>query len=396
VQTAKLSPVDLLLLLDASGSMAGKAGTRTRWELARDALAAFLADDRSRGLGVGLQLFPLHTLTCTDDGTCFLPAPGGCRIFSACLAPGAPLASGMPCGSSDDPPCPAGTTCIPLGRCTQSGADCVQMGQPCPGGPAGDTCGPRPRQCRFGPHARGSCDVADYQTPRVAIAPLPDQSPRLLAAIDGRLPIGGTPLAPAVKGALAHLAARPAGTRAVLVIITDGVPSGCGEAPAIAADLRAAAQRTPPLSTYVVGVFADDDPPAARATVDQLAMAGGAAPPFVLSASQDLSGKLLAALSAIRGAAVPCALAIPRPSSGQLDFAKVNVQVTAGSGVVDLTYVERADRCALAPDGWYYDVDPAQGTPARVQLCPAVCERIKADPQGSVQVRFGCKSRTIE
>jgi hypothetical protein len=41
-------------------------------------------------------------------------------------------------------------------------------------------------------------------------------------------------------------------------------------------------------------------------------------------------------------------------------------------------------------------VDPAQGTPARVQLCPAVCERIKADPNGSVQVRFGCKSRSIE
>jgi len=47
VEKAKLTPVDLLLLMDASGSMAEPVGAKNRWEMARDAVAAFLKDDRS-------------------------------------------------------------------------------------------------------------------------------------------------------------------------------------------------------------------------------------------------------------------------------------------------------------------------------------------------------------
>src|SRR3954468_20514312 len=103
VQKAKLQPVDLLLLLDASGSMTEKAGPRDRWEMARDALAAFLKDDRSVGLGVGLQLFPVLA-PCKSDGDCFLPSPGGCVVFSACVSDKASLAASVACGIADDGP----------------------------------------------------------------------------------------------------------------------------------------------------------------------------------------------------------------------------------------------------------------------------------------------------
>jgi hypothetical protein len=398
-QTARLLPVDLLLLLDASGSMAELAGTRSRWEMARDALVGFLGDPRSAGLGVGLQLFPLHTFTCQDDGDCFLPSPGGCLTFSACLAPGAPLASGQPCGGPEDDLCPAPKVCVPMGRCSASGGDCVGMGQPCKSGMAGDTCGPRPRQCRIGPHARGSCTNTDYQKLMVPIGDLPAASGRLTGAMDTRLPVGGTPLAPAVRGAVAHLMARLTtnpGRRAALVIVSDGVPSGCGEVAEIAADLSAASGHAPPIPTYAVGVFTDGDPDDPRTTMQTLATAGGTGAPFIISATDQLTQKFLDALSQIRGAALPCELEIPTPASGELDYGKVNVHVEGGAGPVDLTYVASSDRCALAPNGWYYDADPATAKPTHVRLCPAVCDRLKSDAKASVELRFGCKSKVIQ
>jgi len=210
--------------------------------------------------------------------------------------------------------------------------------------------------------------------------------------------VGGTPMSAAVKGALMHLTGRPAnGRRASLVLVSDGVPQGCVAGPAeIAADLRAAAMRTPNISTYVVGVFADADPPAGRMAMEMFATAGGTGTPFIVSANEQLGEKLLAALSQIRGAALSCELAIPKPSSGEIDYGKVNVHVEGGTGPVDLVYVERADRCGMAANGWYYDVDPTMGTPAKVQLCPGVCERLKADPKASIEVRFGCKSIVIK
>lgn len=396
---AQLTPVDLLLLLDTSGSMAEKAGTRSRLELANEALVSFIKDGRSTGLGVGLQIFPQHR-SCPDDGTCFLPSPGGCRVLSVCLAPKASLASGVACDGPGDDPCPAGTTCTPLGRCSISGGDCAVMGQPCASGVAGDMCGVRPRQCRLGPSVRGTCTVADYQKVMVPIADLPGAAVRLTGAIETRVPIGGTPMAPALKGALAYLTERQMTSperRAVLVLISDGVPEGCGDVPGIVTDMMAASARPQPISTYVVGVFADSDPPAGRAAVTQFATAGGTGTPFIISANEQLAEKFLAALTQIRGAALSCDLAIPRPSAGQIDFAKVNVQVNGSAGARDLTYVERRDRCDTVPDGWYYDVPPAGGaTPARVVLCPAACDKLKADPKGAIDLVFGCRSRTVD
>ena len=59
-------------------------------------------------------------------------------------------------------------------------------------------------------------------------------------------------------------------------------------------------------------------------------------------------------------------------------------------------YVERADRCDPARGGWYYDVDPAAGTPTRVIACQATCQRFKADPNATVDIRYGCRTRVID
>jgi hypothetical protein len=399
VKAASLVPVDLLLLMDASGSMAEKAPDRSRWELARDALAAFVKDDRSAGLGIGLQLFPVHPQTCQDDGTCFLPSPGGCRVFSACLAAGAGVRAGKACGAPGDAACPTDTTCTPLGRCSVSGGDCTGMGQPCASGLANDLCGARPRQCRLGPRSRGSCSPADYMTPSMAVTELPAGADRLIGVMDTRLPIGATPLGAALQGALVHLRARVTanpGRRAVLVIVSDGVPEGCVVSNDVAPTLQAASSAVPPISTYVVGVFDGNEPAEVRATVDRFAMAGGTGAPIIVTPNEQLTERFLAALNQIRGASVPCELAIPPPTSGQIDFGKVNVRVNRSVGPSDLVYVGGADRCTATADGWYYDTDPARAVPTRVLLCPGVCERLKADPKAAIEVRFGCRSRTID
>jgi len=186
------------------------------------------------------------------------------------------------------------------------------------------------------------------------------------------------------------------GRRAVLVIVSDGVPEGCGPSATVVLDLQAAAARNPPISTYVVGVFGGNELPEVRATIDSFATAGGTGTPFIVTANEQLTEKFLAALNQIRGAALSCDIAIPPPASGQIDFGRVNVHVDGTGGPVDLVYVERADRCGMAPNGWYYDVDPTTTSPSRVQLCPGVCERLKADPKASIELRFGCKTRIIE
>ncbi|HEY0712980.1 MAG TPA: hypothetical protein VGF45_09925, partial [Polyangia bacterium] len=56
---AKAVPVDLLLLVDRSGSMADRVeqGGVSKWTVAQGALTKFVRDTRSAGLGVGLQFF---------------------------------------------------------------------------------------------------------------------------------------------------------------------------------------------------------------------------------------------------------------------------------------------------------------------------------------------------
>jgi Mg-chelatase subunit ChlD len=303
VQVPTRPPLDLLFLVDSSQSMTTTAGGRSRWLLARDGLVAFFQDARSAGLNVGLTFFPRFTGECRDDAACFLPSPGGCRLLAACLAPGAALASGRACGAPSDDPCPGGTTCTPLGRCSIGGGDCIGAGIACPSGVANDVCGPRPRQCRLGPPARGTCAPESYATPDVPLAPLASAGTRLAGALDTKLPLGGTPLGAAVKGALAYLHARPVDPArgAALVVVTDGIPEGCDNLQ-IAADLVEARKRTPALRAYFVAIVAATELQMVRATLNEYAVAGGTSAAFVIDPNDPVPDAIAAALARIRDA----------------------------------------------------------------------------------------------
>lgn len=86
-----------------------------------------------------------------------------------------------------------------------------------------------------------------------------------------------------------------------------------------------------------------------------------------------------------------CEVAIPMPSTGTIDYGKVNVILSGGGQ--DETIFNVADAAACGPDGWYYD-DPA--APTKVILCPASCDAagvlFEAHDDAHVDVMFGCET----
>ena len=75
-----------------------------------------------------------------------------------------------------------------------------------------------------------------------------------------------------------------------------------------------------------------------------------------------------------------------------LDYEQVNVSFDSGGGPADLLGVANADACT-DEGGWYYDVNPAAGTPQRIVACPTTCTQFQQTDMGSVQIKLGCKTR---
>jgi hypothetical protein len=402
VHQAEVVPLDLLLLVDASSSMDQPAGMRSKWETAQSALSSFIRDPSSSGLGIGLQFFPnVVTRSCTADQDCSTGFT--CRGRTACGGPSVAM-PGPVCRSGGIllPPtvCPAGTMCVPAGACSVNGALCTNIGRACPA--AAGTCVASPRTCVSNSLFGGAeCDPLGYQAPAVPIGTLPAAEMPLLAALNAKDPTGGTPMGPAVRGALgqlrAHLQVNP-GRKAVLVLASDGVPAAfcpMNEIADIAANLGAAFMGPPSIPTYVIGVFSQAELAMSQAQLDQLAMAGGSTKAFVLAATNDLTQRLQEALNQIRGAALACEYQIPAPTVGSIDFTKVNVRYTGGGTSENIPYVERADRCDPTRGGWYYDVAPGTGVPTRILTCDATCRRFRTDQAGKVELVFGCGTQVI-
>jgi hypothetical protein len=278
-----------------------------------------------------------------------------------------------------------------------SALDCTNIGQAC--SPAsGDTCLGLPKTCDQADTE--SCDTALYQAPAVPIASAPAPASRLVSlAFQARAPGGATPLGPAVKGALAYLdaylVAHP-GHRGALVLATDGEPVGCTPAdiPSIAALLSMARTGARPVTSYVIGIFSPGQD-ASPGTFDQLATAGGTAPPFLIRPMENLVQRFLDALASIRGQALPCSFDIPGTDGGDIDPFKVNVRFQGSQGSELVYYVKTADRCDPVRGGWYYDVDPAVAKPTRVIACEATCAHWKAEPDGKVDLAYGCATQIV-
>ncbi len=400
VSTAEPFPLDMYLMLDTSSSMLDPtAANVSKWDAVKRALEAFIKDQASAGLGVGLQYFPLDKPSapascasnpeCGDSGPCILKICYGVDAIYPCQAePDCVDANGKDHGP-----------CVQLAQCSKN-ADYV-----CPN--AGAKCKATDTTLDLGtctPIARSicahtaSCDATAYAAPSAAVAALPGAAATLLASIDAQLPSGNTPTAPALSGALQQAStwasAHPQ-HRVVAVLATDGLPTECTPTAieSVAGIAAAGVAATPSISTFVIGVFAPADiTQGAENNLNAIAARGGTTKAFMVDTAADVTTQFLAALDSIRGARLACEFQIPQAGVDQtLDFGRVNVELTNQDRTDVVYYVGSASACEATTGGWYYDVDPAAGMPAKIIACPASCSAFQtAEVGASVGIAVGC------
>ncbi len=244
------------------------------------------------------------------------------------------------------------------------------------------------------------CDVGACAAPVVAIgkltaeaAPNDAQEAALVAAIDNDQPgdgSGRTPTYPALAGSLqwaeGYQAQNPS-SAAVVVLVTDGEATGCsttdtGSIAGLAADSLASAG----VRTYVIGLEGSSEN-----QIDQIAAAGGTGEGIFIGGGGDAGQQLLDALGQIRGDVASCDLQMPKPASGVVDPAKVNVELTLSGGAVSLAQVAGADDCEDVA-GWYYNNN---NTPTRIQLCPATCDAVQRDAMSRIDIVLGCATNMV-
>ncbi|MGK4003458.1 hypothetical protein WMF31_12585 [Sorangium sp. So ce1036] len=386
--TAELVPLDLYIMLDASGSMEDRLPTRdTKWEAVTEALEAFFTDPQSAGLGVGLQYFPLRDpdvpATCTSNEEC--GAHGPCKLRICRNDPRLRY-----CATDAD--CMRGDSCVALGVCSRSGNLCTDLGESCYRGGMCEAVTESECQSPL------SCDAEVYAAPAVDITPLDAaKAEELMASIAAQDPDDGTPTAGALAGAIerarAHALANPT-HRVIAVLATDGMPSLCDpqDGDGIAEIASAGLNGSPSISTFVIGVF-DGNDDGAEATMNRIAEGGGTQA-FFIDTNTDVSSAFLEALNEIRGKSLACEYQVPTPSAGQsLDYGTLNVQHTPPDGGAPATifYVGDEASCDAVAGGWYYDVDPATGSkPTKIVMCPATCSQFGKG--GQVELKVGCKT----
>jgi len=395
--------------MDSSGSMKEATGGTgmgpSKWEAVKTAITAFVQEPQSNGIGMAMQFFPLLypnvPASCTASSQCGTHGP--CELKACGPTPGQTTQpSYIPCDSTND--CPTNRTCLNLCECSLGGTFYMQSGSPntvgcMVGGNTGTCTRVTSSTCADG----NSCDAAQYDTPAVTLSQLPVSANSIIQAMN-RTPIGPTPTAPALRGAISRAQelsrANPTHTT-IALLVTDGLPTICS--PTAIADVAALAEQglsgdagagTPGVKTFVVGVFTDAEANAARSNLNMIAQKGGTNTAFIITTSGNVAQEFLAALNTVRASALPCDYEVPRPDSGMPDYDKVNVRFTSGAGAKEtLPYVGSVGGCAGVTRGWYYDVNPSGGaTPTKISMCPDICTALKADSQGKVDVLLGCKT----
>jgi hypothetical protein len=329
-QAAELTPLDVYLMLDQSGSMvgtydsaqydtctaafdAGKITSRARWKDVTTALDAFMIDPKSAGINIGLGFFPPKQAV--QNGP---KCEGDKCDLTAYSTPSVPIA-----------PLPANASPI---------AEALSF-TPCP-------CNGTPMSAAL----QGAVAYAKQQTSK--------QPERKVA----------------------------------VVLATDGVPNGdcsgsSGDPQSYTAPkdvAHDAYQGSPSIPVYVIGVGSQ------LTSLNALAKAGGTSAAFLVDGNQGTEAALIAALNQIRGQALSCEVPIPAAPAGQtLEPGKVNVIFSPGDGSADVTFTNVADKsgCSASPKSWYYD-DPE--APTKVILCEAACGAVQGDGAAKIDVGFGC------
>jgi hypothetical protein len=247
-------------------------------------------------------------------------------------------------------------------------------------------------------------------TPLIDMTELPvDENHALVQAISNETFAGGlgTQIEAALHGLADYTSTHVTPGRTMIgILMTDGDPNGCeGNVDNLATIVQNHFAATG-IKMFFIGMTG-----ATLSNLETYASPGGATP------HPDFCGNgpnpchywdvgdgdpaaILSALIAIAGqGVVPCVYSIPlTTSTGEaIDFGLVNVQYRDANGnPIKVLQVPSEADCDPTQGGWYYDVDPAQGTPTAINLCKGTCDIAKeAGSDASVNVVFGCVTEVI-
>lgn len=326
-------PLDIYVLLDRSDSMLdADVNGLQRWSAITQAIKNFVDLQGNAGIGLGLGYFPVAMSK---------PLPSACNTADDCF--------------------PYTAQCVPITGCCY-----------------GNLCNEKPTS---------SCLASDYSTPAIAVQALPGVGALVKQSIDATTPEGGTPMGPALEGAIDYAqtwaAAHPDHLTAV-VLATDGAPSGCNPegTAVVAARAEEGKNQNPSVLTFVIGLGEQ------LSTLNSIALAGGTKEATLVDSGVNAGQQFLDALNKIRGD-LQCTYTIPTPKEGEVDPSKVNVSFTQAGIREFVPRVEGAANCGLGDTaGWYYDTPT---NPSRITLCKQSCAAV----QGGgvvVDVVLGCET----
>ncbi len=250
-----------------------------------------------------------------------------------------------------------------------------------------------------------------YPTPNVPFAPnSAAQQSTIDASLNATKPAGGTPIVGATILAYKHMH-QQALSGAIfgnefVVLLTDGQqseqcsnPPSCTGAKActdllVNTEVPRAAGPGVGIRTFVVGVPGSEP---ARTVLSEIAQKGGTAKPacdpqqgnchFDMTKESDLATALSAALKQIAGQTVTCELPVPQPKTGAIDLGLVNVIYSSSDRTMKPKLVpqDKTAACDAGANGWQY----TSGN-TKIRLCGAICDTLRGDTGGRVDVVLGC------
>lgn len=253
------------------------------------------------------------------------------------------------------------------------------------------------------------CNAANYNNPNltVPIALLPGAGNAQRTALNNAVTRinsgGGTPMVSALNGALIasfNWANAVAGRKGIVVLVTDGLPTDCGncggkkgksaknEAACRVQEVANLAEAfyygTPSVETFVVGI---DDAAGSNNLkyLNAIARAGSGGTRNATVINGGSSATIVNALNAIRDVSLTCDFAVPAPPAGAVvDPASAVVSITSGATTTSIPKVNAPGLCG-AGQGFYYDL-----TLNKIVLCPTSCTLAKGDLNASISITYSC------
>ena len=241
------------------------------------------------------------------------------------------------------------------------------------------------------------------------------------------VPAGGTPTRPALQGTIeyaATVATNNPGSKTVIVLITDGMPSfycggsapggvcnscddvtngcfangtGCMDQPSEIDKITAVIQDESgtvgnnPKSIHIVGVGTDLN--YSTAFDDWSNASGNDGIDLRNLTGSNAAGALLTSLQAIRSSSIQCSFKIPVPKDGssidpKATYVYYSSSATASGQYLIPTSDGTVNTCKTSENDFYFD-NP--NLPTTVTLCGTACNALQADSTGKIQVEYGCK-----